>query len=114
MTNQETVITALIDQQWIEDGHTRSSSYKMMTQSSYPHAGGGIVRSGGRPRLRKANWKVSVGERTTYFYQPSGEGQSFPTKNLVEILEFALQIDGDRLEEAILDRIIPPEYQDKS
>ena len=66
--NQDRVIKMLVRRGFITDGMTRSETYKIVTQSSYPLAGG-LVTTGGKPRFKKGKWKVGVGKVTTVIYR---------------------------------------------
>jgi hypothetical protein len=97
MDNQSVVINELIDNNWEADGNTISKSYKIITQKSYPLSGA-LITQGGRPRFRKGHWKVTVGKRTTYFYQLDknkqvNNGHHFSTtKDIDKIRQFANSI----------------------
>lgn len=66
--HQAKLIKFLIDSGWVAEGYTRSETYKIITQNSYPLAGG-IVTIGGKPRFIKDGWWVAVGVRTTVIYK---------------------------------------------
>jgi len=66
--HQAEIIKYLLANNWEEDGQTHSESYKIITQSSYPLAGG-FVTTGGKPRFSKGGWKIGVGIRTTVIYR---------------------------------------------
>ena len=94
MDNQKRVIATLLENNWYDDGLTAARQYKIITQDSYPLAGG-TIKQGGKPRMKKCDWKVSVGKRTTYFYRREKgkpyyewEGKGFPTKNIDDIIVF--------------------------
>jgi hypothetical protein len=66
MLCQMEVIDLLLKDGWTEDGATRPNSFRL---SSLAYGGGPVVKLGNRVRLRKGSWKVTVGKRTTCFYQ---------------------------------------------
>jgi len=82
---------------WEEDGHSREQHFKVITHQSYPLAGG-LMTLGGRPRLKRGAWKVTVGKVTTYFYKPgpgdfySWEGHRVPTKDFEEVQRLAIEL----------------------
>lgn len=67
-SNQDRVIEMLVRRGFAADGETFSQAYKIVTQQSYPLAGG-LVTTGGKPRFRKGKWKVGVGKITTTIYR---------------------------------------------
>lgn len=85
VNNQNEIINYLLENNWTEDGKSQASSFKIITQNSYPLAGA-IIHQGNRPRFQKNDWYVTVGKLTTYFYKPeknikSYQWQSFYFKN---------------------------------
>ena len=60
------VIDLLIENGWTDNGVTQSVSYKT---ASLAYGGGSLVNLGGRIRLQKGDWKVTVGKRTVCFYR---------------------------------------------
>lgn len=96
--NQTFIIELLQSYGWKDDGTTFSQTYKVITHQSYPLAGG-IVTTGGKPRLVSPNgtMKVGVGKNTTYFYVPEPgkeywqwQGWSFKTRDREAIQQFVL------------------------
>jgi len=61
-----TVIDLLAANGWFEDGTTHLESYRT---ASLAYGGGSIVRLGGRIRLKKGDWRVTIGKRTVCFYR---------------------------------------------
>ena len=66
--NQDRVIEMLVRRGFAVDGKTRTETYKIITQQSYPLAGA-VITQGGRPRFKKGKWKVTVGKNTTVIYR---------------------------------------------
>ena len=66
MMMKAAVVVLLLEDGWAENGVTQQTSFRL---SSFAYGGGPIVNLGGRVRLQKGDWKVTVGERTTCFYR---------------------------------------------
>jgi len=66
--HQAEIISYLRVSGWEEDGETYSQTYKLITAKSYPLAGA-LVTTGGKPRFKKADWKIGVGPNTTIIYR---------------------------------------------
>ena len=62
----EAVIKLLREQGWIDNGTTQVESYRT---ASLAYGGGLVIKLGGRVRLWKGLWKVTVGKRTVCFYR---------------------------------------------
>lgn len=60
------VIDLLLKEGWVENGTTQIFSYRTASRA---YGGGSLVTLGGRIRLQKGDWKVTVGKRTTCFYR---------------------------------------------
>ena len=60
------VIELLLKEGWSEKGATQSQSYR---SASLAYGGGSLVKLGGRIRLARGQWRVTVGKRTTCFYR---------------------------------------------
>lgn len=71
----EAVIDLLSKDGWSEDGATENTSFRL---SSLAYGGGPVVKLGGRVRLKKNGWKVTVGKRTTCFYRKPENPETIP------------------------------------
>lgn len=82
-----------------ENGSTKTGHVKIITKDSYPFAGA-LATFGGRLRLKstKSNWKVTIGKRTTCFYQVENQQgfnfTNFPTKNVEKISQFLQALEN--------------------
>jgi len=66
MNNKDMVIALLLGNGWVENGLTQRTSYRT---ASFAYGGGSVVSLGGRVRLQRGDYKVTIGERTTCFYR---------------------------------------------
>ena len=105
------VLELLLQNGWVEDGTTRLQSFRT---ASPAYGGGSVVTLGGRIRLKREDWSVTVGKRTTCFYRKpenpetlQGRGRmagrkvytfrdweqnNMPTKNIEDIKAFILSL----------------------
>lgn len=86
-----------------EDGSTKMEHVKFITKDSYPFAGA-LATFGGRLRLKstKSNWKVTIGKRTTCFYQVENRQgfnfNNFPTKNVDLVSQFLQTLESESVD----------------
>ena len=69
------VVALLLEDGWTENGVTQQTSFRL---SSFAYGGGPVVNLGGRLRLQKGDWKVTVGKRTTCFYRKPENPETIP------------------------------------
>jgi hypothetical protein len=89
------LIQKLIINGWQEDGQTSIETMRIPTLNApvFGNSGGKLITIGGRLRMKKQDWYVTIGKRTTNFYQKDKMGaiynfNNFKTKDIKNILLF--------------------------
>lgn len=69
------IIEKLTQDGWKPAGSTNIESVRVPTRASplYGKSGGVVATFGGRIRMAKADWFVTIGKRTTFFYRKHGK-----------------------------------------
>lgn len=92
-TAMKNVIDTLQSLGWEFDGYTMVNQFRISTANApvYGGIGGKLVTTGGRLRLKRGNYRVTIGKKSTCFYarkdHPDGRMVTIPTKDLIKILE---------------------------